>query len=103
MRTRYDGELPPFMLIVRHPGRPVMSGVDLCFCSFGVSRAGWEYMREIGSSCPFWHLFQSFRAFFVDVSPLKTFGSDSPSFGPEKGQTAHWGPKSPKVLMFSCV
>ena len=28
MRARYDAELPPFISIVRHPGRPVFLGVD---------------------------------------------------------------------------
>ena len=30
MRARYDAELPPFISIVRYPGRPIISVPELC-------------------------------------------------------------------------
>ena len=35
VQARYDAELPPFISIVRHPGRPVILGMDFWKCSIG--------------------------------------------------------------------
>ena len=34
MRARYVAELPPFISIVRYPGRPVILGMETCFDLF---------------------------------------------------------------------
>ena len=48
VRARYDAVLPPNISIVRHPGRPVISGMETSFARWKCrKRAEYCFRREL--------------------------------------------------------